>query len=106
MSSSARFYLRLTPDQLLEYYHGHKQFVRVQTFEGFSIQFRADHLRRWVTHIGIDAVFEIRFDDERRFVDLRPISSGGGGGGGGGGGAEGGGGGGVKRRPGGFLGSA
>ncbi|MBM4292896.1 MAG: DUF2835 family protein, partial [Deltaproteobacteria bacterium] len=64
VSTSARFYLRLTPEQLLEYYHGHKQFVRVQTLEGFSIQFRADHLRRWVTRVGIDGVFEIRFDDE------------------------------------------
>ena len=109
MSSSARFYLRLTPEQLLEYYHGQKQFVRVQTLEGFSIQFRAEHLRRWVTHVGIDGVFEIRFDDQNRFVDLRLLTSGAGGSGGGGGGGGGGGragGGGPTRRPGGFIGSA
>jgi hypothetical protein len=91
--SSARFYLKLTPEQLLEYYQGHKKYVRVDTFQGFSIRFRAEHLRRWVTKSGIDGVFEIRFDEHRNFKELVMVMGppgGGGGGGGQGGGPRGG----------------
>jgi hypothetical protein len=76
MSSSARFYLKLSPENLLEYYQGRKQFVRVQTFEGYSLRFRAEHLRRWVTPNGIDGVFELRFDEHRSFKELVMISRG------------------------------
>lgn len=68
--TSARFYLKLTSEQLLEYYQGYKKYVRVDTFEGYSIRFRAEHLRRWVTKNGIDGVFEIRFDEFRNFKEL------------------------------------
>ena len=102
MSSSARFYLKLSPENLLEYYQGRKQFVRVQTFQGYSLRFRAEHLRRWVTPHGIDGVFELRFDENRSFKELVMISRGlpnaQSGGGQGGGGRKGGSGG----RPGGF----
>jgi hypothetical protein len=101
MSTSARFYLKISPEGLLEYYQGRKQFVRVQTFQGYSLRFRADHLRRWVTPHGIDGVFEIRFDERRSFKELvmvsrGPASGGGRGQGGGSRGSRGGG------RPGGF----
>ena len=80
--SSARFYLKLTPEQLLEYYQGYKKYVRVDTFQGYSIRFRAEHLRRWVTKSGIDGVFEIRFDEFKNFKELVQITGPGGSGGG------------------------
>jgi len=67
---TAHFYLKLRPEELLEYYQGHKRFVRVSTYEGYSIQFRAEHLRTWVTPAGIHGEFEIRFDDHNKFVGL------------------------------------
>ena len=67
---SAHFYLKLSPEELLEYYQGHKKFVRVRTYEGYSIQFRADHLRKWVKAYGIHGEFEIRFDEYNKFKDL------------------------------------
>lgn len=89
--TSARFYLKLTPEQLLEYYQGFKKYVRVDTFQGYSIRFRAEHLRRWVTKNGIDGVFEIRFDEFRNFKELVQVGGPPGGGSGGGpGGAKGG----------------
>ena len=86
--TSARFYLKLSPDQLIEYYQGSKKYVRVDTFEGFSIRFRADHLRRWVTKVGINGVFEIRFDQHRNFKELVQIAGPPGGGGPSGGGGS------------------
>lgn len=67
---NAHFYLKLTPDELLEYYQGYKKYVRVKTFQGYSIQFRADHLRQWVKPYGINGEFEIRFDDQNKFAGL------------------------------------
>lgn len=66
----AHFYLKLRPEELLEYYQGLKSFVRVRTYEGYSIQFRAEHLRRWVSPIGIHGEFQIQFDDQNKFVGL------------------------------------
>ena len=67
---NAHFYLKITPEELLEYYQGHKKFVRVRTYEGYSIQFRADHLRKWVKAYGINGEFEIRFDEHNKFAGL------------------------------------
>ena len=67
---TAHFYLKLKPEELLEYYQGHKHFVRVRTYEGYSIQFRAEHLRRWVKKQGIHGEFEITFDDHNHFAGL------------------------------------
>ena len=67
---AAHFYLKLKPEELLEYYQGRKSFVRVHTYEGYSIQFRAEHLRQWVTAIGINGEFQIRFDEQNKFAGL------------------------------------
>lgn len=67
---AAQFYLKLKPEELLEYYQGRKRFVRVRTYQGYSIQFRAEHLRRWVTPEGIHGEFEIRFDQHNKFAGL------------------------------------
>ena len=72
---SVRFYLKLTPETLLEYYQGGKRFVRVKTYAGYSIQFRAEHLRAWVTHQGIDGEFEITFDHSNSFHSLFMVRS-------------------------------
>ena len=73
MSASAYFYLKLTTEEFLEYYQGYKIFVRVRTYQGFTIKFRAEHLRQWVTPLGIDGEFEIVFDKHNQFVSLRRL---------------------------------
>ena len=67
---TAHFYLKLKPEEILEYYQGLKKFVRVRTYEGYSIQFRAEHLRAWVGRHGIHGEFEISFDQHNRFAGL------------------------------------
>ena len=71
---SARFYLKLNPEELLQYYQGLKKFVRVTTYSGFSLQFRAEHLRSLITHEGINGEFEITFDDYNKFQAIRRVS--------------------------------
>ena len=66
----AHFYLKLSPDELLEYYQGHKRYVRVRTYEGYSLQFRAEHLRQWVKAHGINGEFRISFGDNNKFAGL------------------------------------
>ena len=66
----AHFYLKLSPDELLEYYQGHKKYVRVRTYEGYSLQFRADHLRKWVKPYGINGEFRSSFGDNNKFAGL------------------------------------
>lgn len=66
----AHFYLKLSPDELLEYYQGHKRYVRVRAYEGYSLQFRADHLRNWVKPYGINGEFRISFGDNNKFAGL------------------------------------
>ena len=72
---SVRFYLKLSPEALLEYYQGSKKFVRVKTYAGYNIQFRAEHLRAWITHDGINGEFEITFDQYKKFKSLTMIKS-------------------------------
>ena len=66
----AHFYLKLSPDELLEYYQGHKKYVRVRAYEGYSLQFRADHLRNWVKPYGINGEFRISFGANNKFAGL------------------------------------
>lgn len=66
----AHFYLKLSPDELLEYYQGYKKYVRVRTYEGYSLQFRAEHLRKWVKSYGIHGEFRISFGDNNKFAGL------------------------------------
>lgn len=67
---SLRFYLRLSPQEILGYYQGQKQMVRVTTRTGQSLQFKVSHLRQFVTKNGIHGEFEIFFDDQNQFVKL------------------------------------
>ena len=71
----AQFYLKLTPEEYVEYYKRQKQYVRVRTYQGYSIQFKAEHLRQFITHNGIDGIFEISFDHLNRFQSLTLLKS-------------------------------
>ncbi len=73
MSTKVQFYLKLTKEEFLAYYQGHKMFVRVRTHQGFTIQFRAKHLRQWVTLDGVEGEFEIIFDKGKQFVSIKML---------------------------------
>ena len=72
---TARFSLIISPDDFLAYYRREKELVRVTTFDGYSLQFRAAHLRAWVRPEGVAGIFEIRFDERRCFQSLTQIKA-------------------------------
>lgn len=72
-SSRVRFALNITQDVLLSYYEGTARAVVVKSLDGRSIQFPANVLRRFVTGDGVRGVFEIEFDGNNKFVEMRRI---------------------------------
>src|SRR3569833_3268126 len=47
---------------------------RHETLDGRTLQFPAQVLQRFVTHAGIHGLFEIEFDEQYKFVDIRRVS--------------------------------
>jgi hypothetical protein len=68
-----RFTLRIPSDEYLAYYEGSARAVVVNSSDGRNIQFPAEHLRRFVTHDGIQGTFEMEFDEKNKFVNVRRI---------------------------------
>lgn len=73
MANEIRFYLNLSAEKYLHYYQGAARAVSVRSVDGRRLQFPAEHLRRFVTHDGVQGEFVIRFDDRHRFVGLERV---------------------------------
>ena len=69
-----RFRLTMPAELYLNYYQGKAQAVMVETLDGRTLQFPAQVLQRFVTHAGIHGLFEIEFDEQNKFVDIRRVS--------------------------------
>ncbi len=74
-SHLARFALNISADLYLSYYQGRARAVVVHGFDGRSLQIPAGVLQRFVTHEGVEGVFEIEFDDKQKFVSIRRVES-------------------------------
>ena len=72
-SRRIRFALSIPGDVYLSYYEGTARAVVVESFDGRSIQFPANILRRFVTADGIAGIFEMDFDENNKFVSMRRI---------------------------------
>lgn len=70
---TVRFRLTLTAEQIRSYYEGVARQVVVRANDGRRIQFPAQWLRRFVTLDGVSGLFEMRFGDDRKLIDLRRI---------------------------------
>jgi len=66
-----RFSLDISADVYQSYYQGAARAVVVRAFDGRNIQFPASVLQQFVTHNGVQGVFEITFDDDNKFVNIR-----------------------------------
>jgi hypothetical protein len=64
------FYLAISSVQLLEYYRGDKSTVVAKTIQGNTIQFKADHLRPFVTEFGVYGYFAMTLDERHRFLKM------------------------------------
>ena len=72
-AESVRFRLNLTAEQMRHYYSGVARQVVVSADDGRRIQFPAAWLQRFLTHQGVQGLFEMRFGTDRKLIDLRRI---------------------------------
>lgn len=70
---TVRFRLNLTAEQMRSYYEGVARQVIALASDGRRVQFPAQWLRRFVTLDGVYGLFEMRFGDDRKLIDLRRI---------------------------------
>ncbi len=68
-----RFALSIPGDVYLSFYVGAARAVVVKAADGRNIQFPAGILRRFVTHDGIQGVFEMEFDENNKFVNIHRV---------------------------------
>ena len=62
MAKEFRFSLKINREKYLQYYEGKATVVQTYTENGLLIQFPASALKSWVTHLGIQGYFVIKFD--------------------------------------------
>ena len=65
-----RFRIELSSKKYLRYYSGSATSVVTRSFDGRRVKFPASALRKFVTHDGISGVFELRFDQNNKMIDL------------------------------------
>jgi hypothetical protein len=68
------FSLDLSSDEFLQYYKSQASHVLVQTNEGLTIRFPAEHLRPFVGHEGVHGRFELESTSEGKFVSLAKLT--------------------------------
>jgi len=69
-----RFGLHISADEYKKYYSGEVRYVLTRTYDGWRVKFPASYLRRFVSHGGISGEFEIAYDENNRFREIRRIS--------------------------------
>ncbi|MFA5627016.1 MAG: DUF2835 domain-containing protein [Thiohalomonadaceae bacterium] len=71
---TVRFHLDISAERYLSYYQGVVRQVIATGRDGRRIQFPADKLRPFVSHDGVRGEFELEFDAQNKFIDLRRVS--------------------------------
>lgn len=70
---SVKIYLNIPADQMMLYYKGIAQVVHAVTLDGKTVQFPANVLRSVISPQGIHGHFEIIFDEDNRFQQIRRL---------------------------------
>ena len=73
MNRKARITLDISDDEYILYYQGAVKWVIALTHAGSTIRFPASVLKRFVSHTGIHGVFEISYDKNHKFQDIKRI---------------------------------
>ncbi|VAX10510.1 hypothetical protein MNBD_GAMMA25-1420 [hydrothermal vent metagenome] len=71
--TSLRFHLNITVETYRHYYQGQVNEVQVRSLEGQNLRFPAAILRPYLSHTGVSGLFELEFDENRRFVSLQRL---------------------------------
>jgi len=67
------FSLRITADEYLKNYKGVGVNVKVKSHDGRNLLFPANVLQKFVTHDGIQGHFEMHFDHDNKFTDIKRL---------------------------------
>jgi hypothetical protein len=67
------FRLNISAERMLIYYQGSAHQVSTRATDGRRLQFPAEALRRFVTHRGVQGLFEIRFGADHKLVSIERI---------------------------------
>ncbi|TMO78156.1 DUF2835 domain-containing protein [Pseudoalteromonas sp. S3776] len=68
------FYLNLSYNKCMDYYHGRYSSVQVVEDNGKTIRFAASHLRPYISSIGIRGRFRLLLTPENKFIRLERIA--------------------------------
>jgi hypothetical protein len=71
---SSFFNLSISAQEYLRVYRGTARQVVVRGTDGASLSFPAEHLRRFVSHDGVQGRFELKYDASHKFVSLEKLS--------------------------------
>lgn len=71
---SIRFYLDISSDVYIAYYKGTAKNVLTNSIDGRSLKFPANILQQFLTHDGIQGLFELRYDSNGKYSDIVRIS--------------------------------
>ncbi|MBL4781584.1 MAG: DUF2835 domain-containing protein [Porticoccaceae bacterium] len=67
------FYLNISAQEYLRVYQGSARQVVVRGTDGTTLSFPAQHLRRFVSHDGVQGRFMLNYDAEHKFVSLQKL---------------------------------
>lgn len=65
-----RFRLAISSEKYLAYYQGRAQNILVRAEDGRKIRFPAHNLRPSLQHDGIRGLFQMRFDNNNKMIDI------------------------------------
>lgn len=68
-----RFSLKLSEQELMKFYRGHARKVMAKDGEGKTMEFPVEIIRPFVTKEGVYGHFEIRVDDNYKFIDIKKL---------------------------------
>lgn len=71
---SSLFYLNISAQEYLRVYKGSARQVVVRGTDGVSLSFPAEHLRRFVSHDGVQGRFVLNYDSDNKFISLEKLS--------------------------------
>ena len=67
---SVIFDLYIDREEWLKIYRGEAKDVVTTSREGLTVRFPANILQKYVTHFGVQGVFEVSFNDEGKFQNI------------------------------------
>ncbi len=68
------FSINMPTETYRQYYKGQVNMVQVRSLDGQNLRFPAAVLRPYLGHAGISGLFELEFDENRRFVSLQRLA--------------------------------